>query len=449
MQFSIEKKALERMVSVAAKVAPKRTTKPILSHLLFEADKSNQTLSMFATNEEISFLGTAPCSVVESGEFTLPAVEIEKVLKISRPTLMEFKLLGKNDAATVQIKQFQSKYQFAPLDVTQFPSKDFVNFDAPGDASPDTSFSTMPSATAIAAIDRVKASISHEEARYYLGGVYLEEYEERLRWVSTDGHRLSLVETELPPGFFVPGTKSGVIVPRKFLEELQRMVGEHQEFQLALEGKRITAKCPGAMLSSLLVEGSFPSYNQFIPSSWKQGSGEPDVRCFHSQLEECLKSVGVLTSQALSGVRLEIKQGAPHLQFSVQQSNGHQAETKVLLWGGKAPSDIEMGLNILYLQDAISAISALYVGIMYTNHMSPIVLIPSQAPDTSEPEAETSTDAVESDESAESGEGTTGNEGESGGDGSETAPKEAPKDASTGVNDPILTQVHVVMPMRL
>ena len=208
MKAIIEKKKLMQALAHLHGVVEKRNTIPILANVLIEAKDSS--LSLAATDMEIAELQKVSCEIEQNGVITTPAHVLHDIVR----------KLPEN--AQIELESFEGKKLEIKTDKISFSlmclnPKDF----------PDIHSGSFPDSFEIEAdklsrlIDKTLFSVSTEETRYYLNGIYIhsvkEENEERFRVVATDGHRLSRLSTELPLN---AKNLQGVIIPRKTVIEL-------------------------------------------------------------------------------------------------------------------------------------------------------------------------------------------------------------------------------------
>src|SRR5262249_2394432 len=116
-------------------------------------------------------------------------------------------------------------------------------------------------------IDRTRFAISTEETRYYLNGIYLHPLPDKklLRAVATDGHRLARAETEMPKG---AERMSGIILPRKAVQEVRKLLDDiDQPIEIAVSDSKIRLDIGGIVLTSKLIDGTFPDYERVIPQT--------------------------------------------------------------------------------------------------------------------------------------------------------------------------------------
>lgn len=359
MQLLIGRNPFKKVVSIAQGVVPKRSPKPILTHLLLEADAEGG-LTISATDEELSFSGSTEAQVEESGRVVVSAKDLYDIVR-NLPD-HPIRLVSLPDEGLLEIKCDRIEFRLHALPADEFPALPQMN--------PETSYN-FPVADLCQLIDRTIFAVSHEETRYYLGGVYLECNEgENLRAVATDGHRLALCEATAPPQFELA---PGQILPRKLLGELRKMIDANSgEVKFGFQDKRVLFQYGPQTLISLLVEGSFPDYRQVVPKS-------PNMNCRVPRVEllDALRRISLLSPDKTGGVRFQLDD--KQLTISSQHTGRGQAQQEVQVKEGGGT--IEVGFNAHYFIDALQAIDTADVQLELTNHLSPCLLRPFHEPD--------------------------------------------------------------------
>src|SRR2546427_6122357 len=255
MKVTVERAALLRSLGNVHRVVERRTTIPILANVLLKAEKSKLTFK--ATVLDVEVTESIPAEVGPTGSTTVPAHMFYEILrKLHEGAQIVVEAWG--DRAVLAIRAGRSRFTLQTL-----PESDF----------PDLAAGEMTHTFKLAAadmkrlIDKTQFAISTEETRYYLNGIYLHAAGSAkaatLRAVATDGHRLAQVDLPLPQG---ASGMNGVIVPRKTVGEGQRLI-EDNEASVAIElsqGK-IRFTLGETVLTSKLIDGTFPDYARVIP----------------------------------------------------------------------------------------------------------------------------------------------------------------------------------------
>src|SRR6202046_4136254 len=212
MEFSVKKFDLLRELSLTQGVVERKTTIPILSHLLCEA-KGNK-LAITATDLELSILTSCEAKVKKEGAGTIPAKKLLELVRLLPEGEIRFKLLENH---WVQILADRKTYKMVGMAKDNFPS--VPEFPHPLVKIPASILSSLIAKTAFA--------ISMEDSRYTLNGALLILKPETIAMVATDGHRLAVAETQ--HAFAGLSNEARTLVPKKALNEIQRLAGEANE----------------------------------------------------------------------------------------------------------------------------------------------------------------------------------------------------------------------------
>jgi DNA polymerase III subunit beta len=220
----------------------------------------------------------------------------------------------------------------------------------PSDDFPALSVEDLDHAFTLAAsdlkrlIEKTRFAISTEETRYYLNGIYLHEAESdgkaTLRAVATDGHRLAQVELPLPSG---AKGMPGVIVPRKTVQELAKLVEDADgEVRIELSSSKIRVSAGRVVLTSKLIDGTFPDYERVIP----QGN-DKRLEVDNASFKQAVDRVSTLSSDKGRAVKLALTDGK--LTLSVNNPESGSATEELVVDYGFDP--LEIGFNARYLID--------------------------------------------------------------------------------------------------
>jgi DNA polymerase-3 subunit beta len=255
MKFTIDRAALLRSLSHVQSAVERRNTIPILSNVLLKAEDG--TLAMATTDMDLEINESVAANVEVSGATTAPAHTLHDIVR-KLPDESEVELEVAEGANIMTVKAGRSMFRLSCLPVADFPEI--------GSSELPFEFS-MPAAELRALIDRTKFAMSTEETRYYLNGIYLHETENEgvkvLRAVATDGHRLARFEMPLPEG---AAGMPGVIIPRKAIAELRKLAEEAADsIKLSLSENKVRFTFDHIVLTSKLIDGTFPDYEKVIP----------------------------------------------------------------------------------------------------------------------------------------------------------------------------------------
>lgn len=274
MKFKADRASLQRALAHIHGVAEKRNTIPILANVLLVHDGS--ALRLTATDMEIAVVEEIPSEAEQPGATTVPAaVLFEIVRKLPGDVAIEFEQLENDAPLRLRAGRYETELNVLPVD--DFPA--MVAGDLPHRFQ-------IPAVALRALIDRTKFAMSNEETRYYLNGIYLhvagEGSDQRLRAVATDGHRLARVEADLPKG---AAEMPGVIIPRKTVAEVRKLLDEDDaSVEVSLSETRIQFRVGPVLLTSKLVDGTFPEYERVIPRN--------NTRLMHIAKQDLAAAVG-------------------------------------------------------------------------------------------------------------------------------------------------------------
>lgn len=294
MKITIERAALLRSLAHVQSVVERRNTIPILSNVKIEAD--GDVLSLNATDMDLEIAETVGAEVATPGALTAPAHTLYDIVrKLPEGSQVELDYTGGDGLLT--LRAGRSKFTLACLPTEDFPVMSGGEF--------PHNFS-VPVGELRGLIDCTRFAISTEETRYYLNGIYLHAGDVGgtpvLRGVATDGHRLASVDLPLPEG---SADIPGVIVPRKAVSELRKLIEETGDaVEISLSETKIRFAFDDAVLTSKLIDGTFPDYQRVIPSG-NDKIMEVDAKL----LAEVVDRVSAISTEKSRAVKLALSRG--------------------------------------------------------------------------------------------------------------------------------------------
>jgi DNA polymerase-3 subunit beta len=335
MKVTVERAALLRSLGHVHRVVERRTTIPILSNVLLRARDGG--LQLKATDLDIEVTETIPAEVTTAGSTTVPAhVIYDIVRKLPEGAQVSLEIPG--DGGQMQIRSGRSRFMLQALPEGDFP--DLAAGDLPHRFS-------LPAGDLKRLIDKTQFAISTEETRYYLNGIFFHTLDAGngpvLRAVATDGHRLARVEMPAPQG---AQGMPGVIVPRKAVAEIQKLVENGEEaIEIELSSAKVRLTFGGVVLTSKLIDGTFPDYQRVIP----QGNDKQLV-VERADFAKAVDRVSTISSERGRAVKLALNEG--RLMLSVNNPDSGSA-TEELEVDYDAPA-LDIGFNARYLLDITS-----------------------------------------------------------------------------------------------
>src|SRR3712207_1396121 len=265
MKATIERATLLRSLGHVQSVVERRNTIPILSNVLIEATEAGE-LRLMATDLDLQVNDAIEAQVQQPGATTVPAHTLfEIVRKLPEGSQVELSAAD----GKMQVNAGRARFNLATLPRDDFP--------VIAEGELPTRFE-LPAATLRQIIDKTRFAISTEETRYYLNGIFLhvsDEDQPVLKAAATDGHRLARVTVARPEG--AQGMPD-VIIPRKCVAELRKLLDEVDgTVQVSLSETKVRFGLGNAILTSKLIDGTFPDYSRVIPTANDKRSEERRV----------------------------------------------------------------------------------------------------------------------------------------------------------------------------
>ncbi|MTH99755.1 DNA polymerase III subunit beta [Roseibium sp. RKSG952] len=339
MKATLERTDLLKSLTHVHRVVERRNTIPILSNVLLRAEDG--ALKLKATDLDLEVLETVPAMVELPGATTVPAHTIYDIVR-KLPEGAQVVLETTSDNATLELRAGRSRFTLQMLPETDFPDLTAGEF--------GHSF-TLSAGAIRKLIDTTQFAISTEETRYYLNGIYLHTVDtaqgQRFRAVATDGHRLAQAEVPAPNGSV---GMPGVIVPRKTVGEIQKLLEDPEaEVQIELSETKIRVTTGPIILTSKLIDGTFPDYGRVIPQN-----NDKEMRVDRDEFKEAVDRVSTISSERGRAVKLALTEG--RMVLTVNNPDSGSATEELAVEYGEEP--LEIGFNSRYLLDIANQLSS-------------------------------------------------------------------------------------------
>ena len=331
MRVRIERANLLKALNHVHRVVERRNTIPILANVLLKAEGNE--LSLKATDLDMEIVDRVPAGVEQGGASTVPAHMLYDIVR-KLPEGAEI-ALDTESGQTMALKAGRARFSLQML-----PDSDF----------PDLNAGDLPVSFTLAAealkklIDRTQFAISTEETRYYLNGIFFhvigEGAQARLRAVATDGHRLAKAEMPAPTG---STGMPGVIVPRKTVGEIQKLLEDPAtDVAVSLSDTKIQLTIGDLVLTSKLIDGTFPDYERVIPKA-----NEKVLTLDKAEFERAVDRVSTISADRGRAVKLSLS--GDKLVLAVNNPDSGSATDELAVGYEAEPLDI--GFNSKYLLD--------------------------------------------------------------------------------------------------
>jgi DNA polymerase-3 subunit beta len=305
---------------------------PILSNVLIEAQDDD--IKITATDLEVGVRARVNGEVSQKGKVTVNAKKLYEIVREAPEETIHLRRL-END--WVEIKSGKSIFKMVGIDAREFP--EFPQFD-------ENKLSSMPATTIREMIEKTIFSVSTDETRYSLNGVFMEEKERgKVHMVATDGHRLAVIERAIGS----TGLEKGVILPRKGLAEVRKLLEGVEDGVVAIgfrENLGLVVK-EKVELFMRLIDGEFPDYSKVIPKDNPHA-----VKIEQDQLLKALRRVSILSSERYKGIKLEVTQG----KISISASNPDLGEAVEEIEVEHKGKQLNVGFNARYLIDVLGVL---------------------------------------------------------------------------------------------
>ena len=350
MKATIERATLLKSLGHVQSVVERRNTIPILSNVLIEA-REDGSIRLMATDLDLQVDESVPANVAQPGATTVSAhTFFDIVRKLPEGSQVELSAAeGK-----MQVIAGRSRFNLSTLPRDDFP--------VIAEGELPTRFE-VPAATLREVIEKTRFAISSEETRYYLMGIFLHVVDDQLRAAATDGHRLARITIPRPDG--AEGMPD-VIVPRKCVQELYRLLEELEgTVEISLSPTKIRFGLGSAILTSKLIDGTFPDYNRVIPTG-NDKLLKLDPKSFSAGVDR----VATIASEKTRAVKVSLDRD----KVTLSVTSPEQGVATEELAADYSADGLEIGFNARYLLDILSEIDGDTVEVHLADAAAPTLL---------------------------------------------------------------------------
>jgi DNA polymerase-3 subunit beta len=358
VNLEIEKREFLRGLGLIQSVAGRKTTLPILSHILLEWDQNS--LYLTGTDLETGIREELTATIHQKGKASVSA---KKLYEIVRELPDEIIHIQKKDNQWITLQCGKSIFNLAGLEPEEFPSLPTCQ---------EENFSTVSTRVIREMIEKTVFAASNEESRYHLNGIlFLQTKQggkEILRMVATDGHRLSLVDRENQT---IRGIEKGIIIPKKGILEIKKIIGDRDgegEMGIYFNSTHGFFRMGKSLTIIRLIDGEFPEYEQVIPKG-----NDKKLAITKEKMYSCLKRVSTMASERMEGVKFSLKENSIEMSSYHQDFGDAKEEVEVAYEG----PNLQIGFNARYLIEALNVMDSEEVLMELKDEGSPGILRPS------------------------------------------------------------------------
>jgi DNA polymerase-3 subunit beta len=355
MRVILERSNLLKSLNHVHRVVERRNTIPILSNVLLNADGAS--LEMKATDLDLEVTEATPANVEQGGATTVPAhLLYDIVRKLTEGS--EVMLKTDESGGSMSVVSGRSNFKLQCLPQTDFPQLSAGSF---------SHIFRLDSTALKALIENTQFAISTEETRYYLNGIFMHTHEEggslQMRAVATDGHRLARAEIDAPAG---SEGMPGIIIPRKTVSELQKLVDDPDvAVTIELSDTKIRFTIGSVVLTSKLIDGTFPDYERVIPSG-----NDKKLVVDRQSFAAAVDRVSTISSERGRAVKMSIAEG----QVTLTVNNPDSGSATEELAAEYSSDPIDIGFNAKYLLDVAAQLTGSEARFMLADAGSPTLI---------------------------------------------------------------------------
>jgi DNA polymerase-3 subunit beta len=364
MEFEIDQARFLAALGLAATVADKRATMPVLANVLLRATSDGHVVCS-ATDMMISLTESIPAEVKSTGSLTVGVRHLHGIVRTLSSGPLRVKGLDNHWA---QIVAGRSEFKLMGMPENDFPELPEPRAGNGGKAA--VQFTEVPAHGLADLIQKTHFSVSSDEARVNLNGVLFECDGETGIMVSTDGHRLTKYARPLPG----PRLDKGIIIPRKGMLEIKKVLERVSgEVGIGVGDQHLFVRAhDGLLLSVKLNQVTFPPYKAVIPGSFQR-----DVQLPREELLHALRRAEVMAPEKTATVRLALSEGKLELTADNPDLGVAHQEVGVDYTG----EPLTAGFNARYLIEALDVIDTDDVRLEFQGELDPCVVKPVDGPE--------------------------------------------------------------------
>jgi len=357
MRFILARDDLLKPVQIVNGIVERRQALPILANTLLVL--KDGVLSLTTTDMEVELTAQTTIEDGADGEITVPARKFIDICR-SLPSGSNVEFSVEADRGLVRCGR--SRFTLATLPAADYPI---------GDPIADVRRLRVPQGELKRLIELTQFAMAQQDVRYYLNGMLLELFHDRLRAVATDGHRLATAEISLSEVVDLDEeTSVQIIVPRKGILELGRLLEAGEEpVDLTFNSGALRATVANVLFTTKLVDGRFPDYQRVIPAHC---GSEKHVAADRETVRQSLARTSILSNEKYRAIKLDLRPNVLHIVASNPEQEEAEDEVEVEFEG----EPLAIGFNVSYLIEALANVPTERVSIYLTDAGSSCLIEP-------------------------------------------------------------------------
>lgn len=357
MKVTVGKNELQNKLSDIQNIVEKKNTMPILSHFLLVAEKGGAYIT--ATDLETAFKEPLILTVAAEGKLCIPAKKLFEIVREIDGDLA----LESSDEKWLKVKSGKSQFRLACLSHDEFPVWPAL--------PEDTEKMEIDSLLLLEMIDKTLYSAGEADTRYVLNGLLFNiKPDGTLTVVGTDGHRLALSTKKLDSKL---REEKRIIFSRKSLAELRRFLDdEAKPVRMAIGKNHILFEMGTIQFLSRLIEGTYPNYEQVIPSGADKTVGIDRIA-----LTKALRRVSIMSKERSSAVKVDIEPNT----MAISASNPDLGEAKDEIQVEYAGEPITLAFNARYILDVLGVMGSDTIILKLNEPLSPTLIMENEKDD--------------------------------------------------------------------
>lgn len=326
MRFTITRENLQQGLGAVAGSIPTRTTLPVLSNILVEAEEGAVRFS--GTDLDTAVSVRVPAEVAEPGAITAPAKKLQEIAR-ELPGATEISTQGDS----ILISSGRSRFKLNGLPKDEFPAFPKVDFAGSW---------RVTGSDLQRLITHVSFAASTEETRPILNGVLWQLHDHDMRMVATNGHRLAKMTLPVEAGG--DATAAELIVHPRALQQVQRLFAGDASVEVAKSENHLGFRSADVQVYTRLIEGPYPNYEQVIPKD-----NDKNMVADKTALTQAVRRMAIVASDQTHRIRMSL--GGPMLKFSVESPDLGAANEELPVEYEGDP--LEIGFNAQYLLELL------------------------------------------------------------------------------------------------